>query len=211
MTAKSRHGDPHASDHGSDSVQPLNTLAYIDSVPLLAIAAKLVGNSVSTASSDGGSIGFQWGATFEARVQESREIQRDLALFLPEDLMYEVYGAIPQRHSGLQQVKAKLTTGTEGGFRPGSVVSIEGRLERPEGAAAWQAERFHGEDALAAQLASDDLRLQVRIPHAAREQADALVGEPVELTGILRWTPGYSPGGSATWNLALRAVAIWLR
>lgn len=194
----------------------MNTLIYVDSSPLLAIATKLVGSTITQARGESGQVGLKLFASAALSSQESRQVQRDLALFLPEDLMYEVFPLITDRFENLDAAKTRLTTGPDHGFRPGAVVSVGGVLrrsrDRKEGDHGELEEvEFHGESALAAGLQSDELRLPVYCPRPARQQLEAQLGEPVELTGILRWVPPYSPGGSSSWNLALRVVAVWLR
>ena len=70
---------------------------------------------------------------------------------------------------------------------------------------------FHGETCFTGILEERGFRIPVYFLESAKNQVCFSVNQPVEVTGIVRWSPPYSPGGAHSLSLAVRVAALWLR
>jgi hypothetical protein len=200
-----------------------HTLIFVDRALATAIAAKVVGVLKSHSEGRNKKVGANWLISAGLEATETTSEQYDLREMLPEDLMYYIYPTIPEKHDKISSLLPKMTTGTNNSLAPGDVVSVNGRLlfrgfSPVEGHSPFQDTdvdlpliSFHGEKCIVAELFDDSYKIPVYLPDSAKYQVVYCNNQPVEITGITRWVPPYSPGGAGSLNLAIRAAAVWLR
>lgn len=197
-----------------------NILVYVDRPLAIAIASKLVG--VLSGESEGrqAKVGFNWLVSTEAVSERASSRQQDIRELLPEDLVYAFYDLISPRGTSLTEAIDLFATPTS---LPGRVLSVEGRLHlanlrlrRPEPTIepATDVEIpsvvFHGQSCVFGELQTDRHSIPVYFPEQAKFQIGFCDDQPVEITGVLRWVPPYSPQGGRSCNLALQCAALWL-
>lgn len=200
-----------------------HTLIYVDRALAIAIAAKLVGVLRTRSAGSKTTAGVNWLVSAQVEDSAGTSEQADIREMLPEDLMHYIYPQIGERYDKLDSVLTKLATGTKDSLIPGDVVSISGKLHFPQLASIGSyspfqdidvdlpSVQFHGEACLVAELKDESYILPVFLSEVAKYQVSFCHDQPVEITGIVRWTPPYSPGGAHALNLALRGAAVWLR
>lgn len=200
-----------------------NTLIYVDKNLSIAMAANIVGVMKTTSQSENAKIGLNWliSAGYDEGTATSN--QSDIREMLPEDLVYYFHEKIGNQFKNLGELIPKLSTGTEGSLIPGNIVSVYGKLSFPNFnfpsnyspfepvEIEMKSYLFHGEECVIGELKNEDYRIPVYLPLSAKYQVAFCHNQPVELTGIVRWTPPYSPGGRGSSNLALRCAMVWLR
>jgi hypothetical protein len=200
-------------------------LVYVDKPMAVAIAAKLIGVLRTATHNTKNAVSLNWlvGASTEAG--DSNSDQTDLREMLPEVLMYMLYQKIPSRGLSLEETVSKFVLGATGSLIPGDVVSTKGKMEFPglEKVPEFSPEMdsrvelplkarfFHGEACVLAFLTDGAYRLPVYVPETSKYQLAFCHEQPVEVTGVVRWVPPYSPGGARALGLALRCAAVWLR
>jgi hypothetical protein len=203
---------------------PPHTLVFVDRPLAVAVAAKLVG--VLTTHTNGfttrTSLNWLISAGMDEQNADTRQV--DIREMLPEHLLYYVYPHIDSFFPSINtQLLDKLATGPSGGFIPGDVLSVCGTLRLHNIDAVPPVSPFdpvelnlpttvfHGEVCIPVELKDSNYTLPVFIPENAKYQVAFCHNQPVEITGIVRWAPPYSPGGARSLNLAIRIAALWLR
>jgi hypothetical protein len=201
-----------------------NTVVYVDRTLAVAIAAKLVGVLQTQTEGANRSASFNWLVSAAVGSQNTSARASDVRELLPEDLIYFLYPHIKERHASVEPVIGRLSSGAGDAFTPGTPISICGELSFPslenlptaykpyEGVEIDLPQvTFHGEKCVVAQLKSGAFVVPVFFEEAAKYQVAFCHEQPVEVTGILRWTPPYSPRGGRALNMAIRSAALWLR
>lgn len=201
-----------------------NTLVYVDHNLIVAVAAKLIGVLKTQGQGHKSSAKLNWFVQVghESSVTTTEEV--DIRQMLPEDIVYLLYPHIQEKHANVEPVLSRFTTGTRDSLIPGNVVSIKGKLIFKDLGTQTETHEpfsnvdinlpshsYHGEKCIVAELHDGGYRLPVYIPEVAKYQTCFCHNDPVEVTGIVRWHPAYSPGGAGSLNLAIRCAALWLR
>lgn len=200
-----------------------NTLIYVDSKLSIAIAAKLVGVLSSSGKSQSNKIGINWLITSSIDEEHSSTTQVDIRELLPEDLVYLYYPHIDQKFEDLEKAIPLLNTTSSGSLKPGNVISIKGKLIfhefdsilpeflpfSPEDI-ELKSYFFHGEECIIGELCGTNHKIPIYFPAISKYQIAFCHNQPVEITGIVRWSPPYSPGGASSLNLVVRCAAVWL-
>ena len=208
----------------TEAIATNNTLVYVDRPLANAIAAKLIGVLHSNSVGGKRSVSVNWLVGGEVGAESSQGTSFDIRELLPEDLVYQFFPLVKERHTTLESALPKLTAGTGSGLLPGSPISIQGKLRVPEftdellalsstppGEIGLPSRPFHGEPCVGAFLVSSDYSIPIYFAESAKYQIPYCHDQPVEVTGVLRWVPPYSPGGAKSLNLAVRCAALWLR
>ena len=201
-----------------------NTLIYVDSKLSISIAANLVGVLSSSEQTQSNKIGVNWLLTSSIGVEESSTTQKDIRELLPEDLVYLFYPHIVQKFDNLENALPLLNTTSPDSLKPGNVVSLKGKLvfnelgENPPSFSPFTPQDvnlksffFHGEECIVGELHNSNYKIPVYLPSLSKYQVVFCHNQPVEITGIVRWSPPYSPGGASSLNLTIRCAAVWLR
>lgn len=201
----------------------MHTLVYVDRELAVAIATKLVGLLLGKEAREGRGISLNWLIQSSISVDETEIITRDLREMLPEDVIYLVYDRITNKFENVPEaIKAFARSGDQR-LLPGEVVSVTGQLMfsglvlpdafDPFSPPDIQVKtfNFHGEQCFVGRLSQEAFNLPVYFPETAKQQVMFAHSQPVEVTGIVRWSPPYSPGGASSLNLVMRAAALWLR
>jgi hypothetical protein len=197
---------------------------YTDRDLTIAMAVPLIGVQSERLVEHDQTAGFNW--LVQARIGrgESSSVMQDIRELLPEELAHAVFDAIPDERKELsvKDAVAMLSATGEARVLPGRPMSITGLLHINELVELSKFDpfdpppidlktfNFHGETCFAAELQGDNYRLPVYFGDASRAQVAYCHTNPVELTGVLRWCPPYSPRGAASLQLALRVAAVWL-
>lgn len=203
----------------------MNHLVYVDAQMVRAITAKLVGSELRR--DKGNTLTARWSFLIQTSIStgESSSIMNDLREYLPEDIVHELYPKISddRRFDDVSSAVNYLSTHGLGALVPGNAISISGNLSLPGVGETLEFDpfqpidiefptfKFHQEDCFAGILNGGGYQLPVYFLKEAVNQVAFCHGHPVELTGIVRWSPGYRPKGGKSLNLALRVAAIWLK
>jgi hypothetical protein len=201
----------------------MNTLVYVDRPLAIAIAAKLVGVLQTQTEGSSKTASFNWLVSAGVGSQDTSATASDVRELLPEDLLYFLYPHIQHRLTSIEPVIGKFSAGTADSFSPGTIVSIHGNLTFPEldlpekyspfkhSDINLPSVMFHGEPCIVGRLESGSFIIPVFFSESSKYQVVFCNDEPVEVTGVLRWTPPYSPKGGRALNLAIRCAALWLQ
>lgn len=201
----------------------VNILVYVDQPLAVALAAKLVG--ILTTHTDGqhSRAGINWLISAGVETTQTGSYQNDVREMLPEDLIYYLFPKISERYESVSTSLDKLATTSSESLVPGDVISICGSLNFPhmnEDINFSPLENieldlpsvsFHGERCIVAQLSDSQYKIPVYFPDISKYQVIFCQNQPVEVTGIVRWVPPYSPSGARALNIAIRVAALWLR
>lgn len=202
----------------------MRTLVYADRQLGVAMAVPLIGVQSQQVMEHGQTAGFNW--LVQARIERagSASVMQDIRELLPEELAHAVLEAIPhgRKHLSTKAAVSLLAATDDSRVLPGNPMSIGGLLYIPgiEELSTFdpfdpppidvKTFNFHGETCFAAELQGEGYRLPVYFGYDSRAQVAYCHTHPVELTGVLRWCPAYSPQGAASLHLAMRVGAVWL-
>jgi hypothetical protein len=188
------------------------------------MAVPLIGLQSQKIVQNGASASFNWLIQSQISRNRSESILADIREILPEELAHGLLNAIPENRKHLTMkaaIAALVETGAER-VLPGNPMSVEGVLKIPglQSLKAFDPFKppsieldtftFHSESCFVGELHGDGYKLPVYFDEASRAQVAYCHENPVELTGILRWCPPYSPRGASYLQLALRVAAVWL-
>lgn len=203
----------------------MSDLVYVDAKLVSAIAVKYVGMELGRTS--GREISGSWNFLIQGEVSgaESSSVMRDIREMLPEDIVLAVVSQIPtsQVFGSVSQAVDSLSRTGEDRLVSGAAVRLRGKLVVPNIVQTLDFDpfdppdldlpvvSFHDEKCFVAKLLGDDFELPVYVPVGAKSQVVYCHDNPVDVMGIVKWSPGYSPRGSRSLNLAVRVVALWLR
>lgn len=201
-----------------------NTLVYVEKELAVAIAAKIVGILKSNTTEHHIKGGANWLVTASLEKTKGVETQTDIRELLSEDIIYYIAPKIENRFGNISEVLPKFNTTSANSFIPGNVVSICGKLSFPNmpefkdyspfyenSEIEMPVCHFHGEKCLIATLSDGNYQIPVYFSDVSKYQLIFCNNQPVEITGIVRWVPPYTPGGAHSLNLAVRGAALWLR
>lgn len=203
----------------------MHTLVYVDRRLAVAMAVKLIGLELNRTQSRERGGAFNWLIQAYIDHGETTGISTDIRELLPEEIMYETYEAVAVEYK-FKDIASCITGMAATGDKrllPGRPISVEGVLKFPDLANLGSYNpfdppdiniktfQFHGEKCFTGEIHGDGYKLPVYFDEAAKAQVTFCNDYPVEVTGIVRWSPPYSPKGAHSLNLVIRAAALWLR
>jgi len=203
----------------------MHTLVYVDRQLAVAIAVKLVGIQLHRGQSHRVGGAFNWIIQAYVSRDENVSFTTDIRELLPEEVMYEVYEAIDKEYKfeNVGKCIEKMAEIGENQLLPGRPISVQGLLKFPDlqkfspynpfdppniDVKTFQ---FHGEKCFVGEMHGESFRLPVYFDEASKAQVAFCNENPAEVTGIVRWSPPYSPKGARSLSLAIRVAALWLR
>ncbi|HFD31348.1 MAG TPA: hypothetical protein ENJ28_01350 [Gammaproteobacteria bacterium] len=206
-------------------------LIYVDKELTTAIAANLIGTEVQ--KTKGTTRGIKLGGAILGLMileendsnEESFTIVKNMKEYLPEDVIRAIYPTIPAERmfNNVHSAVKYLATKGNGNLMPGDTISIEGILTFPymedkEEFDPFMPEdiqpktfQFHTDTCFAGILNGEGYQLPVYFPESSINQVHCGHDNPVEIVGIVRWSPSYTPKGGNALNLALRVAAVWFQ
>lgn len=203
----------------------MHTLVYVDRNLAVAMAVKLVGLQHHSSKTEGAGGSFNWLIQAYVSRDDSLGITTDIRELLPEEVIYEIYEAIDDEYkfNRVATCVEKMAESGEKRLLPGRPISVQGVLRFPNLAKVTDYNpfdppdiqvktfKFHGEQCFIGEIHGEGFRMPIYFDEAAKAQVAFCDENPVEITGIVRWSPPYSPKGARSLNLVIRAAALWLR
>ena len=197
----------------------MNSLIYVEKRLIVPIGVKLVGSSLSTHDKTAGKTGFNWfvQASLEQSTEQSREMK--IAELFPEDIFNSLYEKIASKEISVQQLCQKINSGN---LKSADVVSIVGTLNisditipqynpfKPPKIEISETYKVYGEECFSAELENSGYKFPVYFLLDSKEIVCYAKDKPVEIVGVLKWSPSYEVGGFAI-NQTLLAAALLLR
>ena len=186
----------------------VQVLVYVDQDLACQIATGLIGSEVGLRRHTSSKVGVNFKVLLERDAGEERASSTRIESLLPEVLVEAVYEALPLKVPILDDIRDRLVAGAGNGFPPGTPLLVEqGTLEF---AAGGNPILLAGENCEKARFQSGRYEMDAYLHDGHVAALRELSGEPLQVMGVLRWTPPYSIPGSTAINLGLRIAAIWL-
>lgn len=196
-----------------------NTLIYVEKQLILPIAAKLIGSSTGVSQSQSSSAGFSW--FLAARLGYSGETASETRLtdLFPEDIFTVAYPEITQRNLTIQRF-AEAASARD--ITPPDVVTIQGTLSfpdipyhsydpfQPPQISIAKEYRLYGYTCFTGVLERDGFRIPVYFLTESAEIVYYAHDKPVEVVGVVKWSPTYEVAGHAL-NCIVLAAGLLLR
>jgi hypothetical protein len=197
----------------------VNSLIYVEKKLIVPIGAKLIGSSLTAGKATTGTSGFNWFLAASVQISSERGVETRIAELFPEDVFHYVYGKIQNSQLTVRKLCEDATSGS---LKSADVVSVVGELRIPGvNIAAYNpfsppdiklpaTYRVYGEQCMIAEVHADAYVLPVFFLADAKETVCYANGKPVEVVGVLKWSPSYDVGGFAV-NQILLGAALLLR
>lgn len=186
-----------------------SVLTYVDEVLARQIATGLIGSEVRLTHREGSSLGIN----FKVLVRQDRGTEQSSATrvadLLPELVAEAIKDEVKFRIDSLTDNRERFVAGTSNAFQPGTPVAITN--VRLDGVGKEAEAMLSGEACIRYRLRANEVFLHAFATKVSEPVLDSLVGQPIEVIGILRYTPAYSVPGAIAPSLGLRLCAIWLR
>lgn len=196
-----------------------NTLIYVEKELILPIAAKLIGSSTGTSSTQSTSAGFSW--FLAARLGYSGETASETRLsdLFPEDIFTVTYQEISRQNLTIRQF-AEAASSRE--ITPPDVVTIQGALSfpdiphhsydpfQPPQISIAKEYRLYGYTCFTGVLERDGFKIPIYFLSESAEIVYYAHDKPVEVVGVVKWSPTYEVAGHAL-NCIVLAAGLLLQ
>jgi hypothetical protein len=204
----------------ADSGDSTNTLIYVEKELILPVAARLVGTSVSTSSSEDFSGGLDWVVAASAGYSSERSAETDVAKLFPEDVFHYAYPRIERTRISVRDYCAAINDRT---IRPPDVLSVTGRLEigglseatydpfDPPRVDLPNQYRVYGYRTFSAALEAEGFTIPIHFLADSAELVFYANYKPVEVVGVVKWSPSYETGGYTLNGILLCAALLLAR
>lgn len=214
-TSSNRPGRSEATGSTGSS----NTLIYVEKQLILPIGVKLVGSSLAARNTEQFSGGFSW--VLAAKLGYAAETGADMYLadLFPEDIFTLAYNEISRKHLSVREFAEDVGSRS---VKPPDVVTIDGTLRFPD----IETQRYdpfrppvieipeqysvYGYDCFTGVLERDGFEIPVYFLVESAELVLYAQGKPVEVVGVVKWSPSYEVAGHALNGIVL-AAALLLR
>lgn len=197
----------------------MNSLIYVEKDLIVPIGAKLIGSSLHSEASSKGRTGFNWFLEASLEMSKEKGVETRMAELFPEDIFHYVYEKIEHNNMSISELCEHISSAK---IRSADVVSLQGRLNIP-GVQVGQYDPFnppeinvpatykvYGKECFLAEIEADHFRFPVYFLVDSKEIVCYSNNKPVEVVGVLKWSPSYEVGGFAV-NQILLGAALLLR
>ncbi|MEO9875145.1 MAG: hypothetical protein ABJM26_20600 [Anderseniella sp.] len=203
----------------------MSFLVFVDRPLSISMAVSLVGLEIENTRTSGLQGGLSWLIQTNYSEDQSSSVMRDIREMLPETLAHDIDPKIPDAHrfGSVKDCVESLANTGDGRILPGMPVKLAGVLTFPGFEEIGDYDplsppdielpkfSFHGENCVLGQLEGDGFALPLYFLNDYVEQVAFCHNCPVEVTGIVRWSPGYRTRGARTLNLAIRVASLSLQ
>ena len=186
-----------------------SVVTFVDEGLARQIATGLIGSEVRLTRRDTSSIGVN----FKVLVRQDHGTEQSKATrttdLLPEQIAHAIWEELKERAiDNLSDARQRLVAGVDGAFVPGTPILVTNVQFSSAGKASPAA--LSGEQCIRYQLEGGGGMLHAYTAVSSESVIDSLVGQPVAVAGVLRYTPAYGVPGPLSLSLALRICAVWL-
>lgn len=186
-----------------------SVLTYVDELLARQIATGLIGSEVQLSKRSGSTVGINFKVLLQRNQGVETATTTRISDLLPELVAEALNEAIRERVNDLGIARSRLVAGSPGAYAPGTPVVVSNarlsiREKEPKSVLA-------GEDCVRYRLIVNEYFVHAFGPHNAETLLDGMADQPIDVAGILRYTPAYPVPGAVSLNLGLRICAIWLR
>lgn len=197
-----------------------NTLIYVEKQLILPIGVKLVGSSLAARSSEQASAGFSW--FLAAKLGYTAETGADMYLadLFPEDIFSFAYAEISNRNLAVRDFAEAVGNRS---VTPPDVVTIEGTLRfpditpriydpfRPPTIDIPEQYSVYGYQCFTGVLENGGFEIPVYFLVESAELVFYAHNKPVEVVGVVKWSPSYEVAGHALNGIVLVAALLLRR
>ncbi|MCI8915002.1 MAG: hypothetical protein HFF38_13010 [Lawsonibacter sp.] len=193
-----------------------NSLVYVDKNLVVPLAAKLLGSTISISKGSSAEGGFDWFFQSRAGIEYNKEIQTNIVDFFAEDIFAMAYDKIENRQlhvkefcKNVQLMKYSLS----------DIVSIEGILQVPNVSIGKynpfdppkidipKTFKINDINCYSGRLSKDGFTVPIYFPINSKELVCYCIDQPVEIVGVLKWSPPYDVN-TYSMNQIVLAVAL---
>lgn len=196
-----------------------NSLVYVDKLLVVPMAAKVLGSSVTIGKKGTTETGFDWFATAKVGFEYNHDIQANIVDFFAEDIFNMAYKKLKEQNLSVKSFCANVQASK---YSLSDIVSINGKLEVP-GVSVGKYDPYdppeivlpktykvNGTECFTARIEADGFVLPVYFPITSKEVVCYCINQPVEVVGVLKWSPAYEVSSYAL-NQTVLVVALLLQ
>jgi len=196
-----------------------NTLIYVEKELILPIAVKLIGSSTASRSSESVSGGLSWVLAARLGYTGENSSETRLADLFPEDIFSVTYTGIPKRNLSVRDFAEAASARR---VAPPDVVSINGEISfpdipehnydpfQPPQINIARTYRLYGYTCFTGVLSRDGFKIPLYFLTESAEIVYYAHSKPVEVVGVVKWSPTYEVAGHAL-NCIVLAAALLLQ
>jgi len=198
----------------------MNTLVYVEKRLIVPIGAKLIGSSLQAGEGTTGSTGFNWFIAASLQLSKEKGVETRIAELFPEDIFHSVYDKIKHKRLSIPELCEGIQSRQ---LRSADVVSLIGKLTIPKVEPIQydpfdppeikipKTFRLYGEECFAAQVEAEGFTYPVFFLLDSKEIVCYCNHKPVEVVGVLKWSPAYEVGGFSINQILLGAALLLAR
>ncbi|HVB42936.1 MAG TPA: hypothetical protein VNF47_09560 [Streptosporangiaceae bacterium] len=196
-------------DSSDASLQP-SWLAYVDQQLAYQLATGIIGSEVSLTKQRGASVGINFKVIFAANTGTEKSATTKVEHLLPEVLMDALYEAVPNRAATLDSVRHRLLGGSNDSFRPGTPLLLHNAKIESHPPSSEEDRVLAGESCELFTISSGTFSIRGFANPSHASSVKQLIGEPIQILGILRYAAPYRVPGAVALNLGMRILGIWI-
>jgi len=184
-------------------------LAYVDAPLTRQMATGLIGSEVKLTEREGKTAGINFKILLTRSTEDERSTTTKISDLLPEVVADAVYESTINRIDNLEIAREKLIAGSANAFKPGVPIVITNASISTDG--KDQNALLSGEGCILYRLRIGEFFVHAYCGKDAENEFDSFASQPVEVLGLLRYTPSYPVPGAMHLSLGVRVCAVWLR
>jgi len=184
-------------------------LVYTDEPLVRQIATGLIGSEVQIGEGQSSQSGINFKVLLTRTKSAHHNTTTKIADLLPEMISEAIHNAISEKIIDLNDARIKLVAGGPAAFAPGTPVLITNCQLSGESIVTDAV--LGTEECASYCLRINEFYLRAYIPKKAQGFFMNFLNQPVEVAGILRYTPPYNVPGALSLSLGLRICSLWLR
>lgn len=196
-----------------------NSLVYVDKALIVPLAAKLLGSTVTISTGRSADAGFDWFFQSRVGIGYNKEIQTNIVDFFAEDIFNMAYDKIDNKNLSVKELCNNVQLMK---YSLSDIVSVKGILSIPDITIGNynpfdppQIEikhiyKINDLDCFIGRLSHDGFEIPIYFPLRSKDLICYCINKPVEIVGVLKWSPTYEVCSYAM-NQTLLAVALLLQ
>ena len=186
-------------------------LAYFERELLAQITTGILGSEISIALTEATNVWLNFKIILGSTSSSQHSSTVNVDKLLPEQIADAVKDACPLTANSLEEIRSKLLPGQEEHLKPGTPIMLKKVKIYKNRVPGQQYIRVADEECASVIMESGQFNLCGIVSRTKIEDLEPILGEPVEVLGVLRLAPMLKTKASASDSLGLRIAAIWLR
>ena len=183
-------------------------LLYVDKELCVQLVTGMLGSEIHVSKQDSTAHGINFKVMLNRTSSTEKSVTTRIENLLPELVAQAAREATPTKITSLSEARAQLMAGANGAIPTGTPALItDVNFEEADHLPGL----FGGEHCVPARISGQGSHVRAFLNERDGSLLEQVSGQPVDVLGVLRYTPPYAVPGGIAISLGLRVCAVWLR